>query len=58
MLISMGFQRLIWQITGLAWWILALFLWANGQERFAWILGGIGALWLLWGLRPWPRRLY
>ncbi|MCS7352243.1 AarF/UbiB family protein [Thermoflexus sp.] len=58
MLISMGFQRLIWQITGLAWWILALLLWANGQERFAWILGGIGALWLLWGLRPWPRRLY
>lgn len=54
--IAEGFRRLIWQITGVVWWVLALFLWGNGQERLAWIVGGIAAAWLLWGLRPWPRR--
>jgi len=55
-LLAEGFRRMVWQITGLIWWILALFLWVNGQEPLAGLLGGIGTLWLLWGLRPWPRR--
>lgn len=54
--IAEGFRRLVWQITGLAWWILALFLWMNGEKLLAGILGGIAGLWMLWGLRPWPRR--
>lgn len=54
--IAEGFRRLVWQITGLAWWILALFLWMSGEELLAGILGGIAGLWMLWGLRPWPRR--
>ncbi|HXF69723.1 MAG TPA: AarF/UbiB family protein [Thermoflexus sp.] len=57
-LIAEGFQRLVWQITGVVWWILALFFWVNGQALLAGILGGIAGLWMLWGLRPWPRRAY
>ncbi len=55
-LIAEGFQRLVWQITGFVWVLLALFAFANQQPVLAGALFGIGGLWLLWGLRPLRRR--
>lgn len=55
-LIAEGFQRLVWQITGFVWVMLALFAFANQQVTLAGVLFGIGGLWLLWGLRPLRRQ--
>ncbi|GBD10220.1 putative protein kinase UbiB [Candidatus Thermoflexus japonica] len=55
-LIAEGFQRLVWQITGFVWVLLALFALLNQQPALAGALFGIGGLWLLWGLRPLRRR--
>jgi hypothetical protein len=55
-LIAEGFQRLIWQLTGLVWVMMGLFAGLNHQPALAGVLLGIGGLWLLWGLRPLRRR--
>jgi len=55
-LITEGFQRLIWQLTGLVWVMMGLFAGLNHQPALAGVLLGIGGLWLLWGLRPLRRR--
>ena len=51
-----GFQRLIWQLTGLVRVMMGLFAGLNHQPPLAGVLLGIGRLWLLWGLRPLRRR--